>query len=562
MKYLVLIFTPFFFFGNVTAHSQEEVEHFYFHVNIADTEAFIVKEKRDGTFTIKNKNDKNETAIYEKYNIFQFKIAFPNTDRKLLKTVHTIETDNVELLSRLKNKFPNKYTRIDQFYPAKNPYYPNDYGTTSAVENKGNKYPSYDLDLIQAADAWSITRGNKKVIVGISDSKVDSLDPDLKGRVSNYLSYNNSKKGISCSHGTNIAGTAIGRMDNAYGRPGICSGCDVIAHSYGTMEKIEELVAAGAKVINTSWAMCKMGGNYSQNINERIKEYYDDGIIIVAGAGNGRDCNRDGIKIGDSLYPASYDRVISVTGTYLGNTFETDEVFPDKEGRLMTKRMNDRRNGYFYIEEDGTLTPNDPEKGMQVNKAIDLLAPAEGYLLGADICGKENPYGGASSNAAPYVTGTIGLMWSVNYCLTAYEVETILKQTSDAIEHLNGNEIFVGMLGAGRLNTYRAVEMANELKNPFGNVTFKNRDFYRFEFTISSAPNTITLQNQTFRDDATVDFKAKESIVLKSGTRIAPNKRGFAKLSIDPTIEIKECEPTPPKKYGSYKDLSTNNKPQ
>ncbi len=556
MKYFTLLLLFFIFFGNVTVHSQEAEEHFYFHVNIADADLFKIKKKNDGTFEIINRKDRKETEIYEAYNVFQFKKAFPYTDRALLKTVYIIETDDVALLSNLKNKFAKKYTRIDQFYPAKDPFYPNDYGTTSQVENKGNKQPSYDLDQIQAADAWSITTGNKKVVIGISDSKIDSLDPDLKGRVSKYLVYSNATKGITCSHGANIAATAIGRMDNAYGRPGICSGCDVIANNYGSFGKIEELVAAGAKVINASWATCSLGGKYMENINERINEYYDDGIIIVAGAGNGTDCNRDGIKIGDSLYPASFNRVISVTGTYLGNTFETDEVFPDKEGNLMTKSLKNRRNGYFYIEEDGTLRPHEPEKGMQVNKAIDLTSPAIGYLLGNDICGEEAVYGGASSNAAPYVTGTIGLMWSVNYCLSSYEIETILKQTSEPTEHLNGNQLFVGMMGAGGLNAYGAVEFAKELKNPSGNVFVRNRDFYRFEFTISSAPNMITIQNQTYREDATVDFKAKKSIILKPGTRIAPNKNGFAKIAIDPTIEIKECEPSPPKKYGSYKEMA------
>ncbi|MFT4942565.1 MAG: subtilisin family serine protease [Candidatus Paceibacteria bacterium] len=553
MKIVLFIFAFLSFWFCLGQENPDGMERLYFHVNISNAETLRISEKKNHTVAIRSMASDKETKIYAAHTVYRFKKSYPNTKRELLKTVYTISTDMPELLGALQYNFPDKYTRIGQFFTTENAFYPNDYGTTSPVENLGAKHPAFDLDMIMAPEAWGITRGNKKVVVGISDSRIDSLDPDFKDRIREYIKYSNASKGLGCAHGSSVAGIAIARMDNGYGRPGICGGCDVITNDYGNFKDIEELAAAGAKVINTSWALCKMGGKYKENIQERIKEMYDDGIIIVAGAGNGKDCNRDGTKLGDSLYPASFERVLSISGVYTINRETTDQVF-EHEGKNLTKQVRDRRAGYFYVADDGTLTPTEVEKGVQMNKAVDLVAPRENYLLGHDICGEKNIYGGASSNAAPVVTGIIGLMWSVNYCLSSYEVESVLKLSSEGIENLTGNEPYKGLMGAGRVNAYRAVKMSQEMKDPNATVYVKNRDFYRFEFTLSRVQNKIEIKNQTFREDATVDFKAKNQIVLKPGTHLKPNKNGFISLSIDPTITPQECEPTAPKNYTSYKE--------
>ncbi|MBK22043.1 MAG: hypothetical protein CMP63_07015 [Flavobacteriales bacterium] len=73
-------------------------------------------------------------------------------------------------------------------------------------------------------------------------------------------------------------------------------------------------------------------------------------------------------------------------------------------------------------------------------------------------------FGTGTSYAAPYVTGTVGLMLSVNPCLSNSEIEQILKQSSDDIYSLNPD--YTGLLGAGRLNAERAVlYAANAVSN-------------------------------------------------------------------------------------------------
>ncbi|KAA3622992.1 MAG: hypothetical protein DWP94_06925, partial [Flavobacterium sp.] len=188
---------------------------------------------------------------------------------------------------------------------------------------------------------------------------------------------------------------------------------------------------------------------------------------------------------------------------------------------------------------------------MQFNKSIDICAPARSYLLGNDLCDNETIYGGATSSTAPYITGVIGLMWSVNYCLDSYETESILKLTSAAIDHLPGNEPFVGKLGSGRVDAYKAVKMARDMKELMGTVSIRGRDFSRFHFKLNNSPYNIQIEDQVFRDSSSVAFTARNSIVLKPGTRLAPDASGYVKLNIDPSVSTAACFPKPIKKYES-----------
>src|SRR5699024_11022608 len=70
-----------------------------------------------------------------------------------------------------------------------------------------------------------------------------------------------------------------------------------------------------------------------------------------------------------------------------------------------------------------------------------------------------------TSLAAPFVTGTAALMFSVNPDLTAAEAKDILLNTADDIYHIPYNQKFQGQLGTGRLNAYRAVLTAKCMRD-------------------------------------------------------------------------------------------------
>ncbi len=548
---IIRLFSFFLLFGSIMYADQlPDEDRYYFYVTIENSNNLVFSENEDGTLSLSTSGETEEAAIYSSFKLYEFEPAFPGTRLAHLKNVYRMVTNRVELIGRLWHNFPHKYTKIDQFYPNETAFYPNDYGTTSPVENLGANQPLYDLDHINAPGAWGITRGSKKVVVGISDARIDSTNADFKDRVE-YINYSNADKGIQCSHGSNVAGIAIATANNAYGRPGMCSNCSVVSNGYGNFKNIEELVAAGARVINASWATCSMG-KYHKEIEDRINELYEDGILIVAGAGNARNCNRDDDYAPDDYaYPASYEKVISVTGIHSRFNTLYDSTFVDKKGYTVATDVKDRHATELAITKSGKIIPKFQTIVMQFNESIDICAPAKSYLLGNDICGNEVIYGGKTSSTAPYITGIIGLMWSVNYCLDAYETESILKLTSVDIDDLPGNEPYKMKLGSGRVDAYKAVKMARDMKELMGNVQVSGRDFSRFHFRLTHAPYNITIGSQTFRDSSSVDFKARNQIVLKPGTRLAPDKTGYMRLGIDPSIPSGECEPKPVKNYKS-----------
>lgn len=71
------------------------------------------------------------------------------------------------------------------------------------------------------------------------------------------------------------------------------------------------------------------------------------------------------------------------------------------------------------------------------------------------------PYFGnlnGTSYAAPIVAGACALLKSINKDFTPDEIQYFIKSTADPVVDAND---YPGMLGAGRLNVYHAVEMAN-----------------------------------------------------------------------------------------------------
>lgn len=547
-KFPVYIFILFCF----SSFSQNNEDVFHFLVTINEPESLVFTKNNDGTLKIENPTNSLETAVYSIYTFYTFQKAYPNTLKEKLKNRYRIASNSPSVFNELQHHFPEKYTDVETYHPTPNAFYPNDYGTTSPVENLGVSYPLTHLDAMNLPGAWSITTGSNKVVIGVSDGKVDSTYIDLKGRVSNFLTYSNATRGTSCSHGTTQVSIIGARMDDGYGMPGICSDCDIIVTGYGNFNHIQDLVEAGAKVINTSWTLCGFGP-YHNNVQQRINEYYEEGILIVAAAGNAKRCNpylRD--HASNYGYPASFKNVISVSSVYGECGHYEDCILEDERFGIIAHKPKDRhvRRNRMAIEGSfDELTPLNSQFSAQHNLAVDIVAPKDTYLSGRKLCGEEfDFYGGATSPSASMVTGVIGLIWSANYCLASAEVESILKLTSEDVENLPGNEPFKMKLGAGRVDAYRAVKMAYDMQLENGKVEVSNRDFYRFDFKLFSSPYQIEIKNQTFRDSSTVDFKARKSIHLKPGTHLAPDKNGFVKLSIDPKLPTDECFPTPPKK--------------
>ena len=282
---------------------------------------------------------------------------------------------------------------------------PNDYTIVSGIDN-------YALDLINAQQAWDITKGDSNVVVAVCDQ---SYSPNHSELVGKYASINPGT--FTTTHGNAVAISAAGNTNNNNGLSSIGYNCKLGLYLMNYTEMLNAAYA-GRKVINLSWSS---GCFYNYYAQLALDEAYATGAFIVAAAGNGTACGNPSSYV----YPAAYNNVFAITS-----------IGPN--------------DNHMRI-------PNDTTTTHQHNDKVDLSAPgydvainpAEGWYLQSS----------GTSFAAPYVTGTVGLMLSINPCLSQKDIDTILRISSVNIDSLNPT--YIGKIGAGRLNAYAAVQMAS-----------------------------------------------------------------------------------------------------
>jgi hypothetical protein len=292
---------------------------------------------------------------------------------------------------------------------------PNDYNATFSND--------YALDLISASGAWDLTTGNSDIVLAISDQNYFIDHEEIQGKQVHYDASNTSSK----THGTAVAIAAAGASNNGVGKSSIGFNSSLALYKMSYNEVLEASYA-GHKVVNLSWTS---GCSYNQYLQDIMNEVYNNGTFIVAAAGNGSTCG--GAE--NLVYPAAFDNVFAVTSIGPNDNHER--------------------------------TIGDPLSTHQHNVSVDLSAP--GYNVAISGAPGWYLFGTGSSYATPMVTGTIGLMLDVNPCLSNAEIAMILRTSSTPIDAINPN--YAGTIGAGRLNAQAAVEMAEEVKKVFFDIT-------------------------------------------------------------------------------------------
>ncbi len=212
-------------------------------------------------------------------------------------------------------------------------------------------HQAWGLKKSDAARAWEVSQGSRKVVVAVIDTGADVRHEDLannfwsnpgetgkdsKGRDKasngidddgngfiddvngwNFVS-NNSDLTDNHGHGTHIAGIIGAEAGNNRGIAGIAPQVSLMVLKYydpkvpstdnlrNTVNAIRYAVKMRANIINYSGG----GTEFSQEEHDAIQEARNQGILFVAAAGNERS-NSDQHK----YYPADYDlsNIISVT---------------------------------------------------------------------------------------------------------------------------------------------------------------------------------------------------------------------------------------------------------
>ena len=504
---------------------KNEKEVYSFFIRIPNkNNAPIILSKTSNSIFLKHRNSKAK-SIFKKYKIYDFIQAFPNSKEQSLKETYLIKTNDPKLIKELRKELPEIYTFSEQIKEeaiplASNSYYnnpphvPNDYGFEIAQT---------DLDLINAQEAWDYTTGNFSIKLGIVDTEFNTSHPEFLGT----LTATGSNGSF---HGTAVAMNLAGNTNNNEGLASIGYNCYIEARTGLSIFNVDLLHQQGVKVINGSWAN---SSSPIQTFQNDINDIYNNGTTLVFAAGN--------ITYGSNskpIYPAAYDNVISVTSVH-----HKDFMQPayDENGNFIgdvLRKKDTHDNSWVYKQrKDGSHNHT---------YAVDIAAP--GYDVPTINSSNNYSTANGTSHAAPMVTGTIGLMLSVNSSISPLEIETILKLTSANIYDIPENANYIDKLGAGRLDAGKAVKMAYNMAQPTGVVEVKGRDFYRdWLYKLENAPYNIEIENQIFRDTIQVNFTARNSIEIQNAT-LAPNSIGFTELSIDPTIPLPTSSKTAIKK--------------
>ncbi len=295
----------------------------------------------------------------------------------------------------------------------------------------------YQLSLIQAEDAWDLSKGDADVIIAIVDDAIDinhedlsqtlwknpgeidndGIDNDLNGYIDDVYgwdaaNFDNDVVNNAMSHGTHCAGIALAETNNNTGIASIGFGVSLMSVKIaddttqaltGAYRGVEYAITAGADVISLSWG----GGSYSTTYQLLFDLAYSNDIVCVAAAGNS--------NTSAWMYPASYNHVISVGAT---NSADAKSNFSNYGSK------------------------------------IDVMAP--GSMIYSSEPLDSYGYKSGTSMACPLVSGLCGLMLSYSKGIKPDQVEACLKSSSENIDGLN--PVYAGQLGAGRINAFEALK--------------------------------------------------------------------------------------------------------
>lgn len=274
------------------------------------------------------------------------------------------------------------------------------------------------LPRISAEQAWDISTGNPNTLLAVVDTGIYAGHPDLGQNIVNGYDFLNGDADASddSGHGTHTAGIVAAVGNNGRGVAGMCWQCRVLAVKVLDAEGGGSQIAVstgiryaadqGARVINLSLG----GRNDSRLLHAAVRYATDRGALVVVAAGNEAE---EGNPV---EYPAAYTETIAVGAIDLDETHASFSNYGDY---------------------------------------VDVSAPGVNIGSTGWVEGDPEPYFAASgtSEAAPFVTGLAGLIWSINPALTNEDVRRVILSTTDDLG-VPGQDPF---FGAGRINAYKAL---------------------------------------------------------------------------------------------------------
>lgn len=328
--------------------------------------------------------------------------------------------------------------------------------TPVAVENRPETFQpndpafragsQYGLEITNMADAWGYTVGDRHVTVALIDTGIDYTHPELADHIhpDGRTFFLSGPATDEDGHGTLTAGIIAATSHNGLGIAGIAPNVqilplkvspgyvhttngtrqedavnDISAINYNFQDPIHYAVdpaRGGTKVININFAT----SIEDPNEEAAIKEAMDQGVVIVAAAGN------SGTNV--PLYPAAYDCVLGV----------------------------------------GAVNSQEQRAGFSTyGLGVDVVAPGVSVL--STTLSQINDgytYAHGTSFASPHVSGLAALIFSIRPDLTAWDVREIIMRSAKDL----GTPGFDAEYGYGLIDGEAALALAVEWQKGTGRV--------------------------------------------------------------------------------------------
>lgn len=402
-----------------------------------------------------SKDVKSDMASFAK----QFKALYPQPGYSVLYYNPTAGTMLLgvpqDKLKRALEEIPRKITNI-QYRITTNEIVSDGAATPpSDPDFKVTAYKQY-FNLIQAFDAWEITRGVPEIKVAIVDSYFDLTNPEIGERYVDRIHIPSKTVNVlppkvkptlqnvtALCHGSHVAGIAIGAQNNSLGVSGIAPECSWIPVSLGDqmtifnmIEGIMYAVYHGADVINVS-----LGRYYPPDAEKQLKQLPIGDQMELATTTSLR-----GAELWEWVYQVANDHNCVIVKA-AGNESFLMGLDPKNRSDKIIKveavdgqgKMADFTNFGLATQQLNYSTVSAP--GVNLWSVTDpKTAPVWAYISrqsGNKIA--FSPKDGfqemsGTSMAAPVVSGAVALLKSKNKELSTDEIIKILRLTAKQTE--------------------------------------------------------------------------------------------------------------------------------